>query len=111
MAEIFISYARDDDTLPPPGSGKGFVTFLDEWLHYEFRALGPDRPKFWRDTRRVADVAQFNPEIDNALKRASFLVVILSPNWMASDWCRKELHTFATYRNSEGAPVRERILV
>jgi TIR domain len=110
VADIFISYARDDD-LPPPDKpdGKGFVTFLDEAVRYEFRDIGPERPKIWRDTRRIADGAQFTPEIEEALKDASVLLVVLSPNWMASTWCKRELDTFAKYHGSEG--LRERIIV
>jgi hypothetical protein len=110
VASIFISYARDDDVLPPgtPG-GKGFVTFLDEAIRYEFRNLGPERPSIWRDTKRISDAAQFTPEIEDALKKASFLLVILSPNWMARPWCKRELDTFAKYHGPDG--LRERIFV
>ena len=105
MTNIFISYARDDD-LPPPDKPdrKGFVTFLDEALRYEFRDLGPERPKVWRDTRRIADGAQFTPEIEDALKSASVLLVILSPNWLASTWCKRELETFAKYHGRTTFP-------
>lgn len=110
MADIFISYARDDDVPPPDQADrKGFVTFLDESVRYEFRDLGPERPTIWRDTRRIADGDQFTPEIEEALKNASFLLVVLSPNWMASKWCRRELDTFAKYHGSDG--LRERIIV
>jgi hypothetical protein len=110
VSDIFISYARDDD-VPPPGvfAGKGFVTFLDEALRYEFRDLGPERPKIWRDTKRISDGAQFSPELEEALRRASFLLVILSPNWMARPWCKRELDTFAKYHGPDG--LRERIIV
>ena len=110
MADIFISYARDDD-LPPPDrpDRKGFVTFLDDAVRYEFTELGPERPKIWRDTKRIADGDQFTPEIEEALKNASFLLVVLSPNWMASHWCRRELDTFAKYHGLDG--LREHIVV
>ena len=110
MADIFISYARDDD-LPPPDKPdrKGFVTFLDDAVRYEFKELGPERPKIWRDTKRIADGDQFTPEIEEALKSASFLLVVLSPNWMASHWCRRELDTFAKYHGPGG--LREHIVV
>ncbi len=85
------------------------MTFLDEALRYEFRDLGPERPKVWRDTKRIADGAQFTPEIEEALKNASVLLVILSPNWMASTWCKRELETFAKYRDPDS--VCERIVV
>jgi TIR domain len=103
VADIFISYARDDD-LPPPDrpDRKGFVTFLDDAVRYEFKELGPERPKVWRDTKRIADGDQFTPEIEEALKNASFLLVVLSPNWMASHWCRRELDTFIKYHSADG---------
>ncbi|WP_425906688.1 TIR domain-containing protein [Nitrobacter sp. TKz-YC02] len=108
MADVFISYSRDDD-LPSPAKpdGKGFVTFLDDAVRYEFKELGPQRPKIWRDTKRIADGDQFTPEIEEALKGASFLLVVLSPNWMASRWCRKELDTFIKYHGFD----RERVVV
>jgi TIR domain-containing protein len=110
VADIFISYARDDD-LPPPDrtDRKGFVTFLDDAVRYEFKELGPERPKVWRDTKRIADGDQFSSEIEEALKSASFLLVVLSPNWMASRWCRRELDTFAKYHSADG--LRERVVV
>lgn len=112
MADIFISYARDDDTAPPGlPEGKGFVTFLDENIRYEFKEFGPDRPTIWRDIKRLAEGEQFTPEIDVALKSASFLLVILSPNWMARPWCQTELATFAKYRADEGLSARERIIL
>ena len=110
MTDIFISYSRDDD-LPPPDQPdrKGFVTFLDDAVRFEFKDLGPERPKVWRDTRRIADGDQFTPEIEEALKNASLLLVVLSPNWMASHWCRRELDTFARYHGPGG--LRERVVV
>ena len=55
MTDIFISYARDDDVPPPDRPDrKGFVTFLDENIRYEFRDLGPERPVVWRDVRRIS---------------------------------------------------------
>jgi hypothetical protein len=110
VADIFISYARDDDVSPPDRPDrKGFVTFLDESVQYEFRDLGPDRPKIWRDVKRISDGDQFTPEIETALKEASFLVVVLSPNWMASHWCNRELESFVKYHGPDG--ISERIIV
>ena len=103
MADIFISYARDDDAAPPDRPDKkGFVTFLDECVQYEFRDLGPDRPKIWRDIKRISDGDLFTPELENALKEASFLLVVLSPNWMASKWCSRELEFFAKHHGLSG---------
>jgi hypothetical protein len=110
VTDIFISYARDDN-LPPPDrpDRKGFVTFLEDAIRFEFTALGPERPKIWRDTKRIAGGDQFTEEIEQALKKASLLVVVLSPNWMASRWCKRELETFVAHHPSDG--IRERIIV
>jgi hypothetical protein len=110
VADIFITYARDDDLAPPDNPDrKGFATFLDESIRYQFRNLGPKRPTIWRDTKRISDGDQFTPEIEEALKNASLLLVVLSPNWMASKWCRRELDTFAGYHGPDD--IRERIIV
>ena len=110
MTDIFISYSRDDDVPPPDRvDRKGFVTFLDESIRYEFRDLGPDRPSVWRDTKRISLGEQFTPEIEEALRKTTFLVVVLSPNWLASKWCRIELDTFAKLHGPDG--LRERIVL
>lgn len=110
MAQIFISYATDDDAPPPDKpDGKGFVTFLENMIRYEFKELGPERPTTWRDTKRIYSGDQFLPEIEGALKDASILLVILSPNWMASHYCQDELKSFARYHGQDQA--RERIVV
>jgi hypothetical protein len=112
MWDVFISYAWDDD-MPPPGvpDAKGFVTFLYEQLQYEISNQGPERPKFWRDNKRIAGAEQFTPIIEEALKSTSYLLVVLSPNWLSREWCRRELETFARYRAAEGVDARQRVIV
>ncbi len=112
MADVFISYAWDDDAIPPgvPGA-KGFVTLIGEGLQYEFKDLGPERPTIWRDDKGIAQAEQITPAIEEALKSSSFLLVVLSPNWMAREWCRNELEAFARYHDAGGGDVRERIIV
>ena len=110
MTQIFISYSTDDNASPPGSAdGKGFVTYLEEAIIYEFRDLGPDRPTIWRDTKRIEAGAQFLPEIEDALKASSILVVVFSPNWLASHYCRDELASFA--RNCGPDGLRDRIVV
>jgi hypothetical protein len=110
VTDIFISYARDDDVPPPDRPDrKGFVTFLDENIRYEFRDLGPERPVVWRDVRRISPGDQFTPELEGALKSASLLVVVLSKNWLASEWCKRELDTFAKTHPQDD--LRDRIIL
>jgi hypothetical protein len=110
VAQIFISYATDDNAPPPDKpDGKGFVTFLENAIRYEFRDLGPDRPTTWRDVKRIESGAQFLPEIEDALKASSILLVVFSPNWLASHYCRDELASFAKYHGPDG--LRDRIVL
>jgi TIR domain len=110
VAQIFISYATDDNAPPPDkADGRGFVTYLEDAIRYEFRDLGPDRPTTWRDTKRIDAGAQFMPEIEDALKASSILVVVFSPNWLASHYCRDELASFAKCHGPDG--LRDRIVL
>jgi hypothetical protein len=112
-AQIFISYARDDD-IPPPHdpAGKGFVTFLREQLEFEFRNRGPTRPTIWVDIRGVGAAELFEPAIDRAINDSAFFIAVLSPNWMDRDFCRRELRRFGERWSHEGSEgVKHRIIV
>jgi hypothetical protein len=110
--QIFISYARDDDGAPPDDrTAKGFVTSLHDQLCYEFRQLGQPNPALWCDTRNVDRGDQFEPMIEEAIAGSSFLVVMLSRNWLGRPWCRRELESFARRWAAEGDGVRKRIVV
>src|SRR5262245_61281510 len=109
--QIFVSYARDDDAQPPDSpEAKGFITYLYDQLQYEFLS-GKPRPKVWRDTRRIGKGDLFDPVIEKALGSSAILLVALSSNWMASEYCNKELAHFAERWRREGKDVRERIVV
>lgn len=98
VTDIFISYVRDDEHPSPDKPGqKGFVTFLDDAVRCAFTELGPERPKISRDTRRIANRDQLTPEIENALRDASLLLVVLSSNWIATRWCRRQAFTSASW--------------
>jgi hypothetical protein len=109
--QIFVSYARDDDAQPPDSpDAKGFVTSLYDQIRYEFAQRGERRPKLWRDVRRIGKADQFDAVIEDAINASSIMVVVLSPNWMASRYCRLELEKFAK-RWRDDAGLRERIVV
>src|ERR1700741_2858158 len=109
--QIFISSARDDEARPPGAPDSlGFVTTLHDQLLFEFKRLGHPRPKLWRDTKSIEKAHQFEPRLEEAIKKSSLLLVVLSKNWMASEWCRRELETFAEHWRGDPR-LRERIIV
>jgi TIR domain len=100
---IFMSYAHDDDlVLSPDPLEAGFVSFLDQQLRLKLRDLGARQANVWRDRRRISQGDQFADIIDDGLKRAELLVVVMSPNWMQRPYCRKEFETFLSLRKAAG---------
>jgi hypothetical protein len=100
---IFMSYAHDDDLILSPDPDElGFVTFLDQQLRLKLRDLGARHANVWRDRRRIGQGDQFADIIDDGLKRAELLVVVMSPNWMERPYCRKEFETFLSLRKAAG---------
>ncbi len=115
-AQVFISYARDDD-IPPPGQDEakgfvGYVTYLDRQLRYELTQLGQPRPGLWRDIRRIESGDQFEPLIEEAVAASSLFVAILSRNWLHRPWCGRELESFRQRWSSESEKqFKRRIIV
>jgi hypothetical protein len=110
---VFISYAHDDDLPTSASEGEvGFVSFFYKWLQVKLTELGATRAKLWIDRRRVSDGDQFNDVIDDGLRQAQLLVVVMSPNWMQRPYCRKELDAFCELRRKAGVPnIRERMIL
>jgi hypothetical protein len=110
-----MSYARADDELPPNRrpSAKGFVTSLLGQLEYEFLDLGAAHLlEVWRDIRKIDQGDQFDPKIEDAIRASDLFLAVLSPNWMASEYCREELESFLQHWQHEGElRVKQRIIV
>jgi hypothetical protein len=95
---IFLSYARDDDRPPPDTNASGFVTLLNDRLRNRFTELGPPPLDIFFDTAEIKKNERFLDRITKGLKNADALVIVLSPNWLASQNCRLELETFVEQR-------------
>ena len=110
---IFLSYAHDDDlTMSSSEDETGFVTFLDKKLELKLRELGASRAKIWIDRKRISDGDLFDGAIDEGLRKAGLLLVVMSNNWMQRPYCQKELETFADLRRKSGVPnIQERMIV
>ncbi|MDJ0701911.1 MAG: TIR domain-containing protein [Leptolyngbyaceae cyanobacterium MO_188.B28] len=92
--DIFISYAHlDNAPLPLDDRTQGWVsnfhTCLDAFLG---EYLGR-KPKIWRD-RRLESNTIFADEIIENLLQAAVLVSVLSPRYVQSEWCIRELQRF-----------------
>jgi TIR domain len=110
---IFLSYAHDDDLATGASEDEvGFVTFLNKMLELKLQDLGATRAKIWIDRRRISDGDLFDDVINDGLRKADLLVVVMSPNWMQRPYCREELEAFADLCKKSGiVNVHERIVV
>lgn len=90
--QIFISYAHIDNE-PLTSDEEGWVTTLHRMLEVRLAQLLGERPKIWRDPQMAGNA----PITDTLLERlsdAGFLVPVISPRYVKSEWCCKELETF-----------------
>ena len=109
---VFVSYARNDNDQLPVGQGNGFVTSLMKYVKRYLRDLGPPGPVLWQDEREIRRHEQFDPVIEEGLRDAELLLVVLSKNWLASEYCQKELAYFAqTHQHLDERSLKERIFV
>ena len=110
--QIFISYALDDDAIPPDAPGaKGFVTSLHAYLEYAFQYHGYPRPTVWRGTKNVQDGEELNALVKEAIDASSLLLIVLSRNWPHRLYCRRELERFRQRWQADGDNIRHRIIV
>ena len=80
---IFISYSRTP-----------LETELATLLEKCFSAAGLE---VWRDTTQIQVGEQFAKEIEDAVKRSSWLIFLVSNSWLDSAWCQNELMLALTH--------------
>lgn len=108
MAQVFVSYAREDDLSTVPDQ-KGWVSFLYLALEAELLQRGLLDVALWRDKREVREFEQFGDDIEEGLQKSDILIAVLSPVYIKKEWCKTELNRFAELVDSDKRSGRERI--
>lgn len=105
--DVFISFAhRDNATLSK--EQEGWIAMLHRALELRLGELLGEAPKIWRDPKLQGN-DDFTQEIVSNLFNAAVLVSVLSPSFVKSDWCRKELHEFIrAAEKSSGVFIRNK---
>ena len=103
MNDIFISYAHlDDQSLDE--DQKGWISKFHRVLEVKLSQLLGESPTIWRD-RKLSGSDVYDDKIVNEFKSAQVMISILSPRYVKSEWCNRELHEF--YKAAEdGTGVR-----
>lgn len=90
--DIFISYAHIDDEALVEG-GKGWITEFHRSLEVRLSQLLGERPNIWRDSRLDGNHI-FSDEIISQFPKIAILISILTPRYVKSEWCVKEVLEF-----------------
>ena len=90
--DVFISYTHLDNK-PLSKDEEGWISRF----HYSFnirlgQLLGRE-PKIWRDNK-LQGYDKFSNEIIARLNKAKVLLTVISPRYLSSQWCMKELDLF-----------------
>jgi TIR domain len=109
--QAFFSYAHDDAK-----TDQRLVEALTTELEIRVTArLVNDRFVIWRDTNGLRTADLWNLKIENAVRDSDLLIVLLTPRWITSDYCRKEYTIFQKIQTAAGnipqvAPIAVRSL-
>jgi len=94
--QAFFSYAHADAEIDP-GLFEAFSTELEKRAS---ALLANGDIHIWRDTKKIRTGQQWDARIEEAVRNSQLLIVMLSPNWLQSDYCRKEYRIFAEVEQS-----------
>ena len=104
--DLFISYAHIDNQ-PLTAEQQGWVTRFHATLAAQLSMRLGSVAHIWRDDKlRGNDV--FSDEIVQQFGRTALLVSVLTPRYLASEWCTLELREFCERAEAGGgvAPAR-----
>ena len=90
--DIFISYAHIDDESISENE-KGWITEFHRALEIRLSQLLGERPVIWRDSALDGN-HDYDKEIVSQFPKIAILISILSPRYVKSEWCIKEVEEF-----------------
>ena len=90
--DIFISYAHIDN-LPLDKGQEGWISTFDRALAIRLAQLQGQHPRVWRDPKLQGN-DYFSDTILEQFPKVALLVSVLSPRYVKSEWCIRELQHF-----------------
>ncbi len=102
--DIFISYAHLDNLILFHESQGWIEEFFTELNLLLSRRIGQaETIKFWWDNKKLDGSMEFNPYIDESIRKSAIMICLLSPAYLQSQYCKKELQTFYSKAVAEPA--------
>src|SRR6266705_2638994 len=105
--DVFVSYAHIDDESVEEGQ-PGWVATLHRVLQVRLAQLLGKEPRIWRDLKLQGNDV-FGDTLVERLPRVAVLVSVLSPRYVRSEWCQRELNEFLLATG--GARVADKLRV
>lgn len=90
--DVFISYAHLDDK-PLDEGARGWISDFHKLLETRLEQTIGYEINIWRDEKLTGNEV-FGPEIESQLPLLKVMVSIVTPRYLASDWCKKEMGSF-----------------
>ncbi|MGD1845748.1 MAG: DUF4062 domain-containing protein [Salibacteraceae bacterium] len=90
--DLLISYAHIDNQALMEGE-RGWVSEFQRTLEIRMAQLLGKKPKIWRD-QKLKGNDFFSDEIHHQFPKIALLVSILSPRYVNSEWCLREVSEF-----------------
>jgi hypothetical protein len=82
--DLFLSYVREESA---------WVDSFRRALRDVFLNRMGEQITFWQDTHDIKPGQDFSEEIKEAIRNAAVFLAIVSPRYLASEWCGQEMHT------------------
>ena len=101
MNDVFISYAHIDDQPLTEGQ-RGWISQFHRSLEVRMAQLLGEELKIWRDPKLTGSDL-FDDALAKQFSDSKVLVSVLTPRYIKSDWCRRELQEFARIVDAKGA--------
>jgi hypothetical protein len=102
--DVYISYAYLDN-ITLPGEEQGWVTDFQQTLEAVLTMQLGRRVKMWFNSD-PAGKEPFNEDIGSALSKTAVFIAVISPLYLRSEWCMKEVQEFCwTAEQTDGLTI------
>ncbi len=98
--DIFISYAHNDNQALLEGQ-RGWIDNFHQALEKRLQVHLGAKAKIWRDPRLQGN-DYFADALVEQIPRVAILVSVLSPSYINSEWCRREMELFCRVASETG---------
>ena len=98
--DIFISYAHNDNQALLEGQ-RGWIDNFHQALEKRLQVHLGAKAKIWRDPRLQGN-DYFADALVEQIPQAAIFVSVLSPSYINSEWCRREMEVFCQLANDTG---------